>query len=115
MAKQRSYTFVSNHTHQPQATHCINCGAAITTEGKFCPFCGSKLPSDTYTSTETHIIHEIDESEIKKTELRKEELRSEKASNIWSSMAKIVRYVLTFAFAIFVAFFVFGFIWSLIS
>lgn len=58
------------------AINCPNCGSPVRTEGKFCSYCGAKLPDDT-----KHVEVVIDNiAEVKRAQYEEQEskLRQEK-------------------------------------
>ncbi len=47
---------------------CVQCGAAVTSESRFCNFCGAKIPDDVQKSEHTY----IDKAELTKIEYEKQ-------------------------------------------
>lgn len=87
-------------------TNCPNCGSPIKTDGKFCTYCGAKLPDDVKrvevkidnTAEIARAEYEAQESQLRqkkmKRELRKEQMRP------YVTLAKVLSGVLPLALAL---------------
>lgn len=84
-------------------TNCPNCGSAIKTDGKFCNYCGAKLPDDTKRievkiDNAAEIVraeYEAQESRLRQKKMERE-LRKEKRKP-YMVLAKLLSIIIPFA------------------